>query len=805
MSLRIGTSVLKLGTSAIALGGSGAPTDRTWQMMFSVKPGYTGEVGTDHMRMLSSLANIRATGNAEKYWGMDLQPRGLKGDGGELNSCPDDTLITNANTGIVLGDARNVTAYYNGKTLVYEMRSGNLGAGNSLRLHNANAFPGASTLVNSSPTGYRTEKVIGDAAFIDNLIPYIDITAENLINAVVPQLYDKTLEADVNDILNNPYKAWQPDWRTRMDNADITRFTDFQAFPNNKVGHILDFGQLTDQSWVQGSPAYCQDGDDEARSATGRHGAPLVACLDLCENGYASGPQSAWVHIPMTLNSPFRMTARSYLYDTASQVESYVDGVLYNRTQGDTVCWMDKRWVEFSSLTVNTPPTRGGLRTTYLTSIGEFDYQPKGGASPYADPGDNGLDAVQKITFAFNQKTNNGVSAPVVAGSATFTVGLRVLDENSNSTTNNTFYARVQGSTLWPDNKAWFTDAAKWQGQAKTFVNELVASGYSTTRPLYVEGGLESWNSAKAWESDQLIAFGVGVAFNSTSSEPINTEDYRVTYGLGNLFNGDEKAWGAGIYLAFFKHYVEQELASRALSYNIRWSLGTQLANTDWTKAHIYGWMYAHEVLFGYSHSNILNVENAKLWIFGTCYTEGGFGTYNDGITGFDKDSPANTDLLLDMFAGTEPGFAADSTGLEDAYVTWITSDTRRDRNNAQVAYETGLHIAICDGLGANFGGFYEGGNHEFDVFIPGAFWNSTRTNSLGERPSKWMIRFFASAKYGGVVRDRYDRLIAVKPDIILCQYGEMGKKTGGEPWGWGRWQEALTGEGQAIMEYGRL
>lgn len=790
--LLIGTSAIAIGGAAIGLSaGSAPPSGRTHKLVLSFKEA-DGDIFTNALLAFGGLANVKVSG-ADRYNAMYLQPQGHKGDGGNPVTLPADTGIGNVNDGAIWYQFDDHPDYYTGETFVYRVRSGNLGAGNSLRIFNA--LTGATSTIDTDPTSYRVEKVIDDASEGENVIPYIDITDETTLDNPVREFFLKKHEALVDDGLNNPYKLFNPDFRARIDAADVLRPMDLFYPMFWQVSHMLDIGKVDDEAWMQKSATYGLDFDLQCYSPTGRSGVPFRAVLDLCENGSPSGnPWIAWLSLPLKLNSPWRHTIRSYGGNALSYWE---DGVQTTGNVSDAVGWIDKRWVQLSSITVETGPSHGTFSVD--TDTGQWIYSPKAGANPWTHTSGN---QQETIVIRCNPISYSGdAQTPTVGASTTFEINLTVVALGGEL-----YWIYPSFRKTWQTNTDWMFDQAKWESQAREIVQALVDSGYSTTREIVLEIANELWNGGgdRVFDPNREFAYGVGSAYTTQINSWLSSSGFG-SGGPGGFYFGGPDPFGGPIILALIKHHVEQVLIERGLSYNIKWAFGTQTVNADWTLAGIGGWMFAHEVLLGYSASDVLNNENPKLWLYGTSYTEGVFwDLYGaaDNLTGLT--GAANSAELLDRFDGTKPGYAADSSTLAQDVFDWFTGPSKQN-NNQRCVDNHNDRKARCAAYNVNWGGDYEGGDHDTNLAIPEAVRFSPRTNSLGQTFTQWYLSFKNSSLRADIVHDLYTKRIAADPNTWMCQYGNLGDKTVGNPWDWGSFKEPVTLEGAAILSYGRL
>lgn len=812
----LGTTALMLGASLVVM-DDGAVTppsgDRTWSYTASFKATY----GLEHTNILlgaNPLQDVKIAGGATRYGIMQMRDAGHIGPDNTIASMPVDAQIESLNTGALINigsfGMKDAPDFFNGRTLVLRVNGGTIGDGNSLTFGNAGG--GAQTIVNSTGAAYRVEKVIQDVAnWVGEFIVGIQFggTAgqqsrlDQLAALASPkiELFFKDEEALVDDIPNNPWKGFSPIFRERLDNFDWLRAMDLVWPMGLGVTHMKDIAKVTDQNWFSnqqywGQETFMTSGPSQH---IGRAGLPYDAFLNLCEFGSPTGKKwGAHVNLPCNLCSPVRFSSKAY-YDAVDK-NYWVDGVQFTRNRSDCVFWFDPAFVDFSTLSLVSQPANGQV-TSVNTTTGEIVYNPEAGTPVVGDQR-------VPITFQFKRKNYDASgNATTNADFENFIVRVRCIPWG-----NNDFLCRADGLNLWSDNLAWFQDMDKWRAAVRPFRDAIVASGYDPARLMKVEWGNENWNTAIAFEANTILAQGQGNAHLSA------LDAWRTARGKG--YTNHQQNSGA-IALAYFRKAFDDVCAETGVSFNIEWVVGTQtfygfnqltgVSSADVTKSIVQTHRFVWEAVHGLSVPQA-DAKMAKLSVHTTMYTgcplvgldvNGTFDTDRNitGLTG-----AAHAAEILDRFDGTKPGYASDSTTLEDEYIAHL-----QDPSHLFVSSAYG-HMAVfaqekaaIEAEGAVWGGNYEGGNHEDDNNFPNELKNSARVNSLGQTFKQWIVEFHKSEKYANFVRFRNDLFIAEWPDFGLCQYGGLYPKSSGEPWAWGHPFLPPTPEGAAILEYGRL
>lgn len=803
--LQMGASIIAIGGAAVAV-GAGEAEARSWKLMLSTKPG-SGDTNSNILLAFNPLVADVMVGGTVRYRGMDLQNGGHVNAAGKLVSLPNDPAITEVRGFTSLGGMDTLSEFYNGQTLVIEVVEGSIGAGNTLSIFAAG--DGTATVIDSDPASYRYEKAITDATTATGpILPTIGISSVANYNAAggaTILFYFKANEADAKDVANNPYKGWASGWRTWASHFDIQRGMDWMRVMENCATHTKDIAQVGDTCWGGSNWPWSADFDHQCQSPRSRQGVPIEAWLDLCERGATSGGgQSAWLSMPIWYNSAVRKVCRSYINPSLGNGTGtyYIDGTQFQRNLSDALFWLDPSWIDLSSVTVDTAPGNGTLDVSSISSNGMAVYNPREDGSAGTGDSTGGVahshtsgEVQEDITFAFDTITYDSETNEASTGaSGTFTVPVRVVywgDDGGNPY----YLCRIKENQIWPLNKTFMSAAARWQSNAHEFVDRLVASGYSTSRALYIALGNETWNGAQPFVSDKNYCQGVANAYDSEWAA------WQTSTGASTSLSRADG--GIGILTAFFRKYVEDELTARGLSYNLKWVVDCQIAVAGSAAAMAQGHHFAWESIFGLS-SAAAAAKMADFGVGGAYYPSGEYNNQRpaDNITGL-SGSASDTEVL-DRFDGTAAGYNADSTDLDADVIAWNTG-AQKLRNAAQHLAEEATARALVEAEGGFWAGAYEDGDHSNNDNISSTLRNSTRTNSAGQTFAEWELIQKQGARRAAIIEDYFDRRIAVQADTILCQYGGQYNKTFGEPWSTGWWMISPTAEVLKLREYGRL
>lgn len=786
---------------------SAVAAPRTWQIVNS----YKSAIGLSYTNFLRTMANpfqdLR-DGSTARYDGSVLEDQGHIARDGTIVSMPVDAQIDACWLYSILrnnqGGMDEFPSVYNGRTIVFKIISGTIGDGNTLSFQNATGE--TLNVINSTGAAYRAELPITAVEnWVGELIPRINFGGTKGAQSRLDQLallsnaklamFFKDEEARFNDRFNNPWKEWSPAFCDVMDNWDILRPMDQMGNHTNAITHIKDFNQQDDPCWGGGTKFFEVGSPIAANTHSRRMGHSPEVFLNLCENGSPSGnPWTGWIDIPICLGSPIRAICHSLVTATASQRTYYVDGVQQQFSTDDNLFWFDPAFVDLSTITVVSGPTMGAIASVDTTT-GRVIYNPSAG-TPWPDGENNGDES---ITFQFNRidyDLSGGGNAPSTGAQVTFEVPIRILWNGAELA----HYCRIRVGDMWTRNKAWFQDANRWQSNVRSLVDAIVASGYSTTRPLYVEMGNETWNTFTNFAA--LREWCVGVA------EAHRTE-WEAWQTANSKNNVQEELGGVGLLLAYLRKYVEDELSSRSLSYNLKWICSSQTANSSFAKAMTQGHLFALDDIFGYTAQQQTDAM-AGFYAAGTSYTNQSLtdltNNPDNNISG--TTGTAHEQWILDRFDGTEPGYPADSSGLKADIISWLTGETIKSQNNAWVVSEHNEAKSFTEGEGGNWFGDYEGGDHQQNLNIPSAVTSSPRTNSAGQTFSEWYQSEFNNGQARvDVARDLYEKRIANDPNDHIAAYGWLQSRTWGAPWQLGLVSATpKIPEIQMIIdEYGRL
>lgn len=718
-------------TASAESAGSGPPQvdNRTWKLQIDPTPYDIGaDRYTNAIRGKPAPWRIFRSGNPT----MELQDAVDAGHvnlDGTLKDLPADA--TQAQSPFVLLSTLSSQPHWVGRTIVFRVESGTLGTGNTLRLFGINQA--WKTVDTPSRVEYQ---IPSNSPGDDWVLPTVDVTAPGLVSNLKLTVYDKAYEAWHDDIANNPYKEIHPlmvDW---LEPFDVMRLMDQCGTIFDGSVQWKDRGQSGDQSYFNNGQTY----SNSIETITGlnlRNGGPILPWLDLCENGYASGPKEAWVNLPTD------MAARVRRF---SLLESLASGVSQSRfwfadTLIDTSTVVESVGVSKGTLTVSAD----GKSFTYNCGSGNF-------------PGLTADFQEERVDWRFN-------SQPVGGGPVTeYIVPLRVIRFGAGDV----YRVSLYNNLMMSENGAQVIGSSVWDESADDFLDEVVASGYSTTRALYVEVGNELWNGAAAFEPGGRYAKGFGEYY----SRPDSTE-------------------GHGIIAAKWRKHIEERAAARSLTYNFVWVAATHMAGSGVTQKMFDGYEYFWETVEGLSGA-ALDAKLSTYRVYGTTYWEGALNSldaeFTSNITGL-SGAAHNSDILSRL--------AANAAQLEDDYVAFYDDTvTSKPYNVKRILDDIVLHKTIAQSFGSDFDGFYEGGNHE--IRIPSGLTSDTSFQN-------WYHDKSSNSMGARVHEAFYDEILAVYPTIMLAVYaGPQTTGNFGGPWNKGSIYEDPNEVTLKIKSYGK-
>lgn len=790
--IRMGNKLLQLGSTTAMAGVLTVtpPSSRTWKVVTSVKGSFGHEWTNIAVGSNAGYQDIRS-GSTVLYDPLNEQMLQNMDRGGRIVSMPADANIDacwlGARLNINLGGMREAPNVFNDRILVFEIVSGTIGDGNTLGFQNLGS--GAANVVNSSGASYRLEQTItGIESETGELIPRINFGGTKgtqsrldqlaLFNNPLYMIYFKDQEAEAKDIVNNPHKAFNLTYKSRLDNEDVLRLMDLTGNMINSANHLLGQAQITDQCWLAFTENYATDNNAQGVAHSSRHGIPLEFFFDLCANGSPTSKHwEGWYNLPGWMNGPVRRCTRTF--QTSGDTTYREDGVTNTWAKGTTFRWLDQDIVDISTASITGDPANGSA--SYDPTSGCITYNPVGGTPFTNDSGGKVVVTMSAKRWTYDSN-NNRTPGP----DRTIKVPIWVLYDSGRLT----YWCRPDTGAQFESNFDWFTDPHLWESQAREFIGKLIASDYSTTVPLWTEILNETWNgSGSRFEPGKLFMRGIGTYYHDQwDAWQIANGENDVPHGTSSEQGGS----GTGIWTAFAYHYFKEEMADKSVDYDIRWILSTQTALSSFAASFTQGFKFALEDIFGYSASEV-SAAMSKFYTSGTSYTYGplddSYGSDNlSGLT----DAAAHANEILDRFDGTKVGYNANSSTLRDEMIAWMTSDTPKGFNNKAVVDLQATLKTVTEAEGGKYFGEYEGGDHaqrgNGGFNIPTAILDSGRTNSDGKTFSEWYTDEFL---YGDsrkvILEDLYDRRISQDPDTGIAQYGAYYRRTTSEPWaqGW--------------------
>lgn len=632
-----------------------------------------------------------------------------------------------------------------------------------------------------------------------------------------PSLYLKTDEDDLYE--TDLYYKINPGWRTWLDAWDVIRTMDCcSRIMYNDACSLSEISDANSCGWNAESSAYSNGSPWTVNTHNRKTGVPFDVFADYCENGSPTGHKKILhYHFPGWLCSPVRKTG------------------LYNDTQFShdgslTRHWFSNAIIDISATAITTQPAYGSI--TLDNDEGWFEYDPHGtgttGAmvvpqnqtsdgttNPRILTGQAGalLQTVQVETgvgtnsyttltegVGWTQANNAGNIEVTLASVPANGVRIRfsnpdtfvqwvasVYDRHTDSTKDFVIplhiinvpdsgyaYTRIYGTGLWDAeagavvNLDWFEDHTRWRAQGEIFVDWLVASGYSTTRPLYLAVMNEIWNNASVFHADTQYCNGAAAAY------------------------GQIGTYGVTIILGFIRKAIEDELTSRALSYNLVWLAEAQAGNASTTSGRFDGHTYFWENIVGLDNSAAV-AKNATLAPSIAMYVGGAF--VNDAARNLPGEAGATgATEVLDLLA-------VSGETLETAYLDdWFRIVTAKLSNRKWNMDFIASHMSNAEARGAVLDPiFYEGWTHDDSgSTLPGL--------SSDDDFKNWFVEAMVNTLGATIWREMADAIIAEYPTATLACYAGPRTCSFDNPWGLGPWELAAGETFAAIRdEYGPL
>lgn len=278
----------------------------------------------------------------------------------------------------------------------------------------------------------------------------------------------------------------------------------------------------------------------------------------------------------------------------------------------------------------------------------------------------------------------------------------------------------------------------EWEVFAKAFVDRYLASGYPRTRPLYVELGNEIWNRAPGFAVSSYYAIGIARGLNPK---------WKIGQGYGAL--------SARLAVA-----LDKEFASRKISPNIVYVIGSHVANPWRTKEALEGFA-AYAQTLGADPKPLL----AKTGVAVTNY----YGQFNAiGAALFGSDRPAvYAPLWIEAIR-------KDPEALERRLTTLLKDGPATVKlTGPWVVAQWKEHRKFAEGAGGRFLGAYEGGSH---LVPPKELANSKEF--LG-----WWMAYHWGPNGADIGRTLNRQLIDAFPGVVIANYESIGAIKPESPW----------------------
>jgi hypothetical protein len=278
----------------------------------------------------------------------------------------------------------------------------------------------------------------------------------------------------------------------------------------------------------------------------------------------------------------------------------------------------------------------------------------------------------------------------------------------------------------------------EWEVFAKAFVDRYLASGYPLTRPLYVELGNEIWNRAPGFAVSSYYAIGIARGLDPK---------WKIGQGYGAL--------SARLAVA-----LEKEFASRRVSPNIVYVIGSHVANQWRTKDALEGFG-AYAQTLGADPKLLL----AKTGVAVTNY----YGQFNAiGAALFGSNQPAvYAPLWIEAIR-------KDPKGLKQRLTTLLKDGPAATKlTGPWVVAQWKEHRKFAESAGSRLLGAYEGGSH---LVPPKELENSKEFLS-------WWIAYHWGEDSADIGRKINRRLIEAFPDAVIANYESIGAIKPESPW----------------------
>lgn len=284
----------------------------------------------------------------------------------------------------------------------------------------------------------------------------------------------------------------------------------------------------------------------------------------------------------------------------------------------------------------------------------------------------------------------------------------------------------------------------EWEKFAASFVDRLVASGYPSDRPLYIELGNEIWNFAFPFTLHTNYVWGVGQGVNPK-------------WGVRQ---------GYGVLTARWMRALEAELSERGLAYNIVYVIASRTGGPGVT-TQAYAGLKAHLRANGLTPSDYIQktgVAIASYHFAGRLYDRKFFGELKGA----------------DLVARWEEEIRKDPEGLKKRLHDYFVDGPQNDSGTRRwILWRWRLQDEAVRKIGARLIGAYEGGS------------NNRPPKALLNSPvfAAWWKEYHWGPYGADVVRQVNAALIEEFPDVILANYGGLGA-IGQMPWPDGHYAE---------------
>ena len=280
-------------------------------------------------------------------------------------------------------------------------------------------------------------------------------------------------------------------------------------------------------------------------------------------------------------------------------------------------------------------------------------------------------------------------------------------------------------------------DSPEWDAFAAAFVERLIASGYPTDRPLYIEVGNEVWNFAFPFVLHTNYFGGLGRGMNASWSQ----------------------REGYGVLTARWATALEKEFASRGVSYNVTYVLAGQTASSHTTTAALRG-MKRQLELSGADAEAILARTGVALASYVSCSVPFSKRTF-PGLEG------------AALRRAWEKAIDEDREGLMRRHRDYcLNGPAGVIATRAWVMRNWRAHRRAAEAAGVRIIGAYEGGSHD----------QPPRETRQSEKFKKWWTDYHWGPYGADVVRQVNLAIIEEFPGVILSNYAGMGG-IGGAPW----------------------